>query len=67
MRKYDDRISTVVKALDFDERAIRKLVTKWPEGAPCGDELEPWHVALAAVLTSVISEPPQLALPAPHQ
>lgn len=57
VRKYDDSISTTVKALDFDERAIRKLVTKWPEGAPCGPgKLEPWHRHLAVILVQVLEE-----------
>lgn len=56
VRRYNDAISTTVKALDFNERAIRKLVTKWPEGAPCGKKLEPWPTHLAAILVTVITE-----------
>lgn len=65
VRRYDDSLSTTLKALDFDAKALRKLVTKWPEGAWCGRKREPWHVHLAAILTACLSEPPQLALP-PH-
>lgn len=56
VRRYDDSISTTVRALDFDERAIRKLVTKWPQGARCGDGLEPWPKHLAAILVQVLDE-----------
>lgn len=56
VRPYNDVISTTVKALDFDERAIRKLVTKWPEGAKCGNALEPWPRHLAAILMAVLEE-----------
>lgn len=60
VRRYNDQISTVVKALDFDECAIRKLFTKWPQGARCGRgadaTLEPWPRHLAAILVSVLSE-----------
>lgn len=56
VRRYDDSISTTVKALGFDEKAIRKLVTKWPEGATCGNRKEPWHVHLASILMDVLTE-----------
>lgn len=65
VRRYDDSLSTTLKALDFDAHALRKLVTKWPQGAWCGREREPWHIHLAKILTSCLAEPPQLALPAP--
>jgi len=62
VRRYDDSISTLVKALSFDDRAIRKLVTKWPEGARiCPRDraayYEPWPAHLAAILILVLDEP----------
>lgn len=56
VRAYDDSISTIIKALDWDTRAIRKLVTKWPEGARRGNGLEPWPQHLAAILLQVLCE-----------
>ncbi len=56
VRRYNDQIHTTVKAIDFDERAIRKLVTKWPEGAPFGNELEPWPRHLSAILMALLKE-----------
>ncbi len=56
VRRYDDSISTTVRALNFDERAIRKLLTKWPDGAKCGDKLEPWPNRLSAIFVAVLAE-----------
>lgn len=56
VRRYDDVISTTVKALDFDARAIRKLVTKWPAGAICGNKLEPWPRHLSIILVQVLCD-----------
>jgi hypothetical protein len=61
VRRYDDQVATVVKALDFDERAIRKLAAKWPLGCRIMPRdqaayYEPWPRHLAAVLISVLEE-----------
>ncbi len=49
-RRYDDSISTFVKALDFDPNALHKLYLK-----PSRDG-RPWHVHLADVKMSVMEE-----------
>lgn len=56
-RRYNDQNSTVVKALDFNERAIAKLHRKWPKGCRLPDgSYEPWYKCLAAIATSVLLE-----------
>lgn len=60
-RPYVDVHAVFGRALDFNPRALRKLMHFPPWHG------QPWHVHLAAVQMSIMDEPPRLALPSPER
>lgn len=62
-RRYNDWCAVFVRAMDFDQRALRKLRAYPLEKGKWDERLNSWPKRLANVLLSVMMEPPRDALP----